>query len=131
MSTKSASRVLVVDDDLEIVQATVALLQAYGHSCVGAVTTGEAYRLCHKERFDCVLLDAQFDRTSGLALAERLSASPMRPTKLVIVSAHPPENFMAPLRNGLIDGYLQKPVDAEQLNAMVRPSPPRSGPRSK
>lgn len=131
MSTKPVSRVLVVDDELDTVQTTVALLQAFGHSCLGVTTTGEAYRLCHKERFDCVLLDAQFDRTSGLALAERLSASPMRPTKLVIVSAHPLENFMVPLRNGLIDGYLQKPVDPERLNAMISPSPARGVPRSK
>ena len=53
------------------------------------------------------------------ALAERLSHSARRPTRILVVTGHPREDFEAALRNGLIDGYLQKPVDPQRIHEFV------------
>lgn len=118
------TRVLIVEDDDATRHSLTEWLQSEGHECVGAASTGETYRRCQKERFDCMVLDAQFDRTPGLALAERLSDSPRRPSRILVVTGHPPEDFDAALRNGLVDGYLRKPVDPRAIGEFVARSAP-------
>ena len=114
------AKVIVVDDDTDTVTLLVTRLAMDGHECVGVTTASEALRLCQKQKFDCMVLDAQLGPSAGLALAERLSHTPLRPDHIVIVTGHPRDDFEAPLRNGLIDGYIQKPFDLDSLAERVR-----------
>jgi two-component system, OmpR family, alkaline phosphatase synthesis response regulator PhoP len=120
MSETPCGRVLVVDDDPDTVTTIVMRLEQDGHRCTGVTSGGEALRLCQTQKFDCMVLDAQLGTSAGLAVAERLAASPMRPQHIVIVTGHPRNDFEAPLRTGLIDGYLQKPLDVDDLAERVR-----------
>jgi DNA-binding response OmpR family regulator len=115
MSRSAPMKILVVDDETAIVQSLVALFEGEGHQCIGATSAGEALRECSRERFDCLVLDAQLGTTSGLAVAERVGKTPMRPRFILILSAHRPEEFAVPLRTGMIEAYLQKPASNEAL----------------
>lgn len=127
---RACGRVIVVDDDADIVASLVMRLEMDGHECVGVTSASEALRACRKQRFDCMVLDAQLGTAAGLAVAERLAASPMRPNHIVILTGHPKNDFEAPLRNGLIDAYVQKPVDvaalAERIQLALRPAEKRA-----
>lgn len=73
----------------------VVMLKQDGHQAKGVTSASEALRVCLSERFDCMVLDAQLGMTAGLAVAERLADSPMRPTHIVIVTGHPKDDFQA------------------------------------
>ena len=126
LTDRPCGRVIVVDDDADIVATLVMRLEMDGHECLGVTSASEALRACQKQRFDCMVLDAQLGPSAGLAVAERLAASPMRPNHIVILTGHPKDDFESPLRNGLIDAYVQKPVDvgalAERVQLALRPA---------
>jgi two-component system OmpR family response regulator len=116
------ARVLIVDDDTDTVDTLVTLLEQDGHACSAAYTGAGAIRACEADAFDCMVLDHQLGEVTGLAVAERLSTSPMRPNHIVLLTGHARDDFEAALRNGLIDGHLQKPAEFSDLVQRVRNS---------
>ena len=122
------ARVLIVDDDTDTVDTLVTLLEQDGHACSAASTGPGAIRACQADVFDCMVLDHQLGEVSGLAVAERLSGSPMRPNHIILLTGHARDDFEAALRNGLIDGHVQKPAELAELVLRVRASlKPRNG----
>ena len=113
-------RVIVVDDHAESRRMTAGVLSAYGCACAEADGAAQALSLCLEEHFDCMLLDEVLGDDSGLALAARLRALPgARPARIVIVSGLAAELFGDALREGSIDGYLEKPVGVAELLSAV------------
>ncbi|HHH30914.1 MAG TPA: response regulator [Polyangiaceae bacterium] len=71
----TASRVLVVDDDVLTVRATARLLRARGHRVSTAGSIGDAVEIVTRERvrFDVAVLDIEMDTpTAGVDLARVL-----------------------------------------------------------
>ena len=120
MIDPSAARILVVDDHAEsrrVVEAAVALS---GLRCVSASGADDAMTLCARERFACMLLDEVLGDDSGLALAARLHGLPTsRPARILMVSGLAPAFFEEALREGVIDGFIEKPVQLDELIAAV------------
>ena len=65
-------RVLVVDDDEMVAQATADLLSLLGHEALQAFDGEDAVRCCRTERkaIDCVLLDVRMPVMDGLQVLE-------------------------------------------------------------
>ena len=122
MSEIPCARVLIVDDDTDTVDTLIVLLEQDGHICSAAYTGPGAIRACEADAFDCMVLDHQLGEITGLAVAERLSASPMRPNHIILLTGHARDDFDAALRNGLIDGHVQKPAEFSELVTRVRAS---------
>jgi FixJ family two-component response regulator len=84
--------------------------------------------LCRSQQFDCMLLDVRLQHMSGLSIAERLADSEFRPRHIVLMTGTDVKEFESALRNGLVDGYLQKPADLDDLIERVTASlNPRDG----
>ena len=67
-----------------------------------------------------MLLDEVLGEDSGLSLAAQLHAAPdSRPRRIVMVSGLAPQFFEEAIRDGVIDGFLEKPVTLEELLARV------------
>lgn len=127
VSEVPCARVLIVDDDTDSVDTLIVLLEQDGHECSAAYTGPGAIRACEAQPFDCMVLDHQLGEITGLAVAERLAASPMRPRHIILLTGHARGEFEAALRNGLIDGHVQKPGELAELVQRVRASlQPRS-----
>jgi CheY-like chemotaxis protein len=70
-------RIVVADNDSEIVDLVVSDLEAEGHQVVGRATQGnEAYRLCDELRPDVLVIDYRMPPgPTGLEIATQVRAS--------------------------------------------------------
>lgn len=125
------ARVLVVDDDPDLLDLIGMRLSAAGCSVVLAASGEEALRAFRSERPRAVITDLRMDGMDGHALFERLHAeAPGVP--VIILTAHGtiPDAVAATQRG--VFGFLTKPFDGRELMARLEEalalSPPVAGP---
>lgn len=115
-------RVVVIDDDLEILSAFYALMDMEGYACE-TYASGQAYlhvlnynRPCFPGP-SCVLCDVKMPELDGLELQSRLSEQNDTPLLLMSGVSGAPEAVSA-FRAGALD-FLIKPIDADVLLAAI------------
>jgi signal transduction histidine kinase len=116
------AKILIVDDEPELLQAYSRIIGSAGHQVVGAATGEEGFRKCHDERPDLVLLDAMLPDTPGLEICKRIKSDPgLFTTPVIMISGRrvSMEEQAEGLESGA-DGYLAKPVERRTLLAHVR-----------
>lgn len=101
-----ASRVLVVDDDLNIARLVLDLVRSRGFGEAVHVTTGRE-ALESLDGIDIVLLDHQLPDVGGLDLLEVMRARP-NPPAVVVITAHGNESLAAAALRLGADDYLAK-----------------------
>lgn len=109
-------RILVVDDEVDILDLTRLYLEAAGY-LVEAVETGEeALQRIVKGRPDLLLLDVILPGVSGLDVLRRIRGDPRtRSMRVVLFSALGPDVEMMLKPSEAADGYLGKPFSRELL----------------
>jgi two-component system response regulator RegX3 len=109
-----ASRILIVDDDLDLAAQLSVTLRRYGFET--EAVTNRAAALDHASTADLVLLDLSLPDGDGLEICARLAAQ----TALVVVSGRTDEtDRVAALELGA-DDYLTKPFGSRELVARCR-----------
>ncbi len=112
------SRVLVVDDEPQILRALVTNLRARGYE-VDAATTGEvALQLAARHRPDLVVLDLGLPDITGLDVIGGLRGWTDVP--IVILSAREDERDKIAALDAGADDYVTKPFGMGELLARVR-----------
>lgn len=108
-------RVLVVDDDTDILHAVEGLLRTWGCHAVGAASPDQVERLLkHDQRFDLVLMDDMLhDDMSGLDLALELT-SWLPSHRVIMVTGNVNGARLATIREAGFE-VLVKPVDHQLL----------------
>ena len=106
-------RILLVDDDPDLVRLVQHVLTANGYGAARQVATGrEALASLHD--IDIVLLDQQLPDTSGLELLDAIRTRPAPPA-VILVTGHGSESLVASaLRRGA-DDYLAKDASLTDL----------------
>lgn len=112
-------RVLVIDDEPDLLELLELTLSRMGLDTVRAETVGEALRLLDKEAFDLCLTDMRLPDGEGLEVVQHISDKGLDVPVAVITAFGSAENAVAALKAGAFD-YLSKPVALEQLRALVR-----------
>ena len=102
----SASKILVVDDELDMVESCARILKRVGHQCLTATDAATALALVESERPDLVLTDLKMPGSDGM---ERL--------RLVTAFASI-ESAVEAIKQGAFD-YLPKNFSVEQLCVAV------------
>jgi CheY-like chemotaxis protein len=117
-------RVLVAEDNAVNAMLIRELLQRRGFA-VREVTSGEdALEAAKRERFDLILTDIHMPGLDGIETARRLRAretaadSTMR-TPIVALTADAVETGKVACQDAGMDGFLTKPVDPAELDAMI------------
>lgn len=77
-------RLLVVDDEPDIVRILVTLAEERGYSAVGAMDLDEVLRQMELTRPDVVLLDLNMPRIDGRELLAKLTAAPDAPAVIIM-----------------------------------------------
>ena len=112
-------RVLVVEDNSLLRDAILRALALQGHRAEGIPNGSQLERALAAGPVDVVLLDIGLgrDRENGIALAERLR----REARCGIVMVTAREDREARIRSfeGGADAYLVKPIDFDELNAVM------------
>jgi two-component system CheB/CheR fusion protein len=113
------ARVLVVDDNVDMVQSMTALLGLGGFESRGCPFGTEAMHYVRDFDPDIVLLDIRMPGKSGWAVAEEIrKAKPgKRPVIVAISGEYARSNEPMP---GGFDHFLRKPIDAEALLGFLK-----------
>ena len=112
-------RILVVDDEPDLLELLELTLSRMGLDTVCAQTVGEAVALLDKEPFDLCLTDMRLPDGEGLRVVEHITQKGLDVPVAVITAFGSAENAVAALKAGAFD-YLAKPVALEQLRALVK-----------
>lgn len=116
-------RLLIVDDEPELVRVLALVLQREGYAVNGAMTAAEATDKLGLNAYDLVLLDVNLPDGTGFELARaiRTQALPLAGTpRILMVTAR---GRMADRVTGLdvgADDYLVKPFAVAELTARIR-----------
>src|SRR5262249_9357987 len=111
---KVQARVLVVDDDTELLTTMAQLLSAEGYQVATAATAEDALDRFRSETFHLVLTDLQLPGKNGIALIKALGdASPA--TRTVLITGHGSiRSAVLALKRGATE-YLTKPIKPKRL----------------
>lgn len=118
----SKKRVLIVDDDAEIVSMMSEILAGDGRFDVRTANNGfDAGAQTKEFRPDIVLLDYMLPDINGNIVCQRIRSDPeLAGTRIIIVSGAAREAEIAMLRAAGADDFVKKPFDITQLlNRMV------------
>jgi CheY-like chemotaxis protein len=108
-------RILVVEDNVELLEMACELLQALGQQVQGAETAEQALVLLVQESFDVLFTDVTLPGCSGIELARQ--AKLMQPSLDIVVAS----GYGAPDRECLDFPFevLPKPYKLDQLSTML------------
>lgn len=111
-----AKRILVVDDDRNIVELLCVNLKSAGFDVVTAVDGLQATNSAHQQMPDLIILDIMLPAGGGESVLQRLKLSTRTADIPVLaISALPIDNAMAKIKGGLIEGFFSKPLKMEAL----------------
>jgi len=112
-------KILIVEDEPDIVQLIVDQLGAVGFVCDRADSTREALLALVKQRYDLMLLDRRLPDGDGVAAIAKFRA--LQPAlRIVVVTASDGLQSKISGLNAGADDYLTKPFAPEELLARVR-----------
>jgi len=104
-------RILVVEDEPEVLDIVRAMLTSAGHTVVSAASGREALELFEREPVDVVVTDLGMPGMTGLALAEEVKRR--RPVPVLLLTGWADELDAAHAHH--VDVLLAKPVTRERL----------------
>jgi DNA-binding response OmpR family regulator len=112
-------RVLLVDDEEELVTTLVERLEIRGHTAVGVLTGEEAIARVKDQVFDIAVIDAKMPGEDGVEIMERLKRiCPGLP--VIILTGHMSEEASERGMRAGANDYIIKPVDIEDLVVKMR-----------
>jgi two-component system KDP operon response regulator KdpE len=114
----SGARILVVDDEPQIVRAIAPQLEARGYQVLSTATGQEALRAVPRWRPDLILLDLMLPDVSGLEVCRQIRAEGQTP--LIVLSARGEERTKIEALDLGADDYLTKPFGMGELLARIR-----------
>ena len=114
-------RILVVEDDPDILSSTVRLLRQAGYAVDTAATGEEALQVVHDHYPGLLLLDHDLPGIDGMEVCRRIKRDPaLVDTLVVIVSAsHADSDEQAEGLESGADGYIGRPIANRELLARV------------
>jgi two-component system response regulator MprA len=112
-------RLVIVDDDPELLQFLMEELKGAGYDCVGVDNGQEALLHLRQNTVDLALLDWSLPDLSGVEICARLRRTDDRTPVLMLTARDGIEERVHALDTG-VDDYLVKPFDVKELHARVR-----------
>ena len=114
-------RVVIVDDNRDIVLTTIELLRAYGHEATGCYNGDEVFACAREFAPDVVILDIGLPGKSGWEVAQQIrSRLPGKQPLLIAMSGEftkRADKMLAEMYG--FDHYLVKPFDPQALMAIL------------
>jgi len=107
-------RVLIVDDDRDVLESFDAAFQAEGALTQVAMDGNEAVRICREDPPDLVVLDMMLPRRSGFLVLEKIKGTEDSPL-VIMVTANDGRRHQAYAESVGVDRYLLKPVPLGRL----------------
>lgn len=126
-------KILIADDDPQIVRALRITLSAHGYDVVAAPDGAAAIALAGREHPDLVLLDLGMPKLDGARVIEALRGWTTAP--IIVVSGRTGSGDKVDALDAGADDYVTKPFQIDELLARIRaltrrtaPAPPEGAP---
>jgi DNA-binding response OmpR family regulator len=112
---KGPKRILLVDDDREIVEAMRVALEALDYRILVARDGNQGLAMAEREDPDLVILDMMMPKRSGFLVLEKLRRTRQVPTRVIMITANEGSRHKAYAEMLGVDDYIRKPFAMDRL----------------
>lgn len=120
LNSQQPATVMVVEDFEDNRFMMRRLLEMSGYSVLEAINGEEAVELAQSELPSLILMDLSLPLLDGLAATRRIREVPeLQRIPIVAVSAHDTADFHAEALAAGCNDYVTKPIDFDQLEALL------------
>ena len=110
-----SQRILLVDDDHEIVESVRYALEANGFSVLVARDGNQGLAMAEREDPDLVILDMMMPKRSGFLVLEKLRRTRPVPMRVIMITANEGSRHKAYAEMLGVDDYIRKPFAMDKL----------------
>lgn len=114
MEASKKARILVVDDDRNLLKIICLRLETLGHETVAVQTEQQAHEQVSNQLFDLAVVDLQLETGSGIMLMEKLHQSIPDLPVIILTAFGSIESAVDAMKRGA-SSYLTKPFDVREL----------------
>jgi DNA-binding response OmpR family regulator len=111
----SGKRVLIVDDDQEIVESMRYALESQGYQVFVARDGNQGLSLVEREDPDLMILDMMMPKRSGFLVLEKLRRIREAPLRIIMITANEGSRHKAYAEMLGVDDYIRKPFAMDRL----------------
>ena len=112
-------RILLVDDDAEIIESMRAVLESRGYQILVARDGNQGLAMAESDGPDLVVLDMMMPKRSGFLVLEKLRRSNPNPIRVIMITANEGSRHKAYAEMLGVDDYIRKPFAMDRLLASV------------
>ena len=117
---KAGKRILLVDDDAEIIESLRLALEANGYSVLVARDGNQGLALSERENPDLVILDMMMPKRSGFLVLEKMRRTRETPMRVIMITANEGTRHKAYAEMLGVDDYIRKPFPMDRLIESVQ-----------
>jgi DNA-binding response OmpR family regulator len=114
-SAQPRKRILLVDDDYEIIESVRIALEGAGYDILVARDGNQGLALAERENPDLVILDMMMPKRSGFLVLEKLRRTRPIPMRIIMVTANEGSRHKAYAETLGVDDYIRKPFAMDRL----------------
>jgi len=117
----SKKKILIVEDDKDLVIALSKRLRANSYDTIYALDAVSAIQMAHKDKPDLIILDIGLPSGDGFSVKRKLDSSVhLSDIPIIMMTAQDDSTvFKRSFRAG-VAAFFQKPIDDEQLLSIVK-----------
>jgi DNA-binding response OmpR family regulator len=121
----AATRILLIDDDPDIVQAMRTVLEGKGYRVLTAGDGNAGLAVAEREAPDLVVVDMMMPKQSGFLVLEKLKTRRESAPRVIMITANEGGRHKAYAEMLGVDDYLRKPFGMDKLlESIARLCPP-------
>lgn len=114
-ATNSDKRILLVDDDAEIIESLRLALEAQDYQVLVARDGNQGLALIERENPDLIILDMMMPKRSGFLVLERLKRLGEKKHRIIMITANEGNRHKAYAEMLGVDDYVRKPFPMDRL----------------
>jgi DNA-binding response OmpR family regulator len=112
-------RILLVDDDVEIIESLKVALSAKGYEILIARDGNQGLAMAERENPSLVILDMMMPKRSGFLVLEKLRRTQKDPMRVIMITANEGSRHKAYAEMLGVDDYIRKPFAMDRLMESV------------
>jgi DNA-binding NtrC family response regulator len=113
------TRILIVDDDENIIKTLATILNDQDYSVDTATTGSEAISKTQKNQYDLMLIDIRLPDMEGVDLLNKINDTEPKIRKIIMTGFPTLQNAVTAVNKGA-DAYIIKPFNVEKMLGVIK-----------